>query len=151
MDEDLHAIRALITAQFAALQWSPESAPDFAPFLADFVADAPMYPSRRPLSALTPAAFCARLAGLREDGTLAHFRERPLGIEIAVFGNVAVALAGCEMVENDRQVTRDVSALLLVKEAGRWRIAAQAWDLERPDQPLPARLALPAQQAPGGG
>ena len=143
MEDDLQAIRTLITRQFDALDWSPTQAPDFTPLLEGFLPGASMYPSRRPLAAQTPAAFCARLAGLREDGTLGHFSERPLGIEIGVFGNVAVALAGCEMLENGTQITRDVSALLLVKDEGHWRIACQAWDVETSARPLPARLAAP--------
>lgn len=141
MDTDKHAIRALITAQFAALDWTQERAPNFGPLLDGFLDGARMFPSRRPLESQTPAAFCARLAALRESGNLGTFSERPLTIEVELFGNVAVALAGCEMLENGTTVTRDVSALLLVKDDDQWRIAAQAWDVERPDRPLPARLA----------
>jgi hypothetical protein len=33
--------------------------------------------------------------------------------------------------------------LLLVKDTGAWRIAAQAWDTERDGTPLPADLLKP--------
>lgn len=77
---------------------------------------------------------------MREQGTLERFVEHMLGLEIRVFGHVAVALAGCEMHENERTVTRDVSAFLLLKDGGHWRIAAQGWDRERADLPLPPAL-----------
>lgn len=64
-----------------------------------------------------------------------------LGMQISVFGHVAVALAGCEMLENGHNVTRDVSGFLLVKDDGHWRIAPQGWDMEREGLPLPAALA----------
>ena len=55
-----------------------------------------------------------------------------------MFGNVAVAVAGCEITENDASVNRGVEMMILVKDAGTRRIAAQAWDTERDGQRLPA-------------
>lgn len=142
MHTDRDAIEALIRAQFAALSWAPGSVPDYRPLLDGFLADAKLYPSRRPLAPQTPAAFCSRLDGLRTSGALTRFSERVSGLEVAIFGRVAVAMAGCEMLENDDTVTRDVSAFLLVKDDEGWWIAAQAWDVERPDLTISARLGL---------
>jgi hypothetical protein len=47
-----------------------------------------------------------------------------------VFGNVAVAIAHCDMLENGTDVNRGVEMLLLVKDEGMWRIVSQAWDSE---------------------
>ena len=33
---------------------------------------------------------------------------------------------------------RGIEAMLLVKEDGVWKIVSQAWDIEGPDNPLPA-------------
>ena len=63
-----------------------------------------------------------------------------LGQEIRIFGNVAVAVAACQMTENDEQVNRGVEMMLLIKEAGAWRIVAQAWDVARDSKPIPADL-----------
>jgi len=142
---DIAAIRAVIAAQFAALVWQPGTAPDYAPLLEGFVDDARLYPARRPLAPQSATEFCARLDRLRANGELASFAEHLLGVEIRVFGNVAVALAGCAMLENDSGTSRDVSGFLLVRDQARWRIAAQAWDYERPGLALPAHLA----EAPG--
>ena len=75
------------------------------------------------------------------EGTkLRSFAEAVLGTEIRVFGNVAVALAACEMTENGADVQRGVEMLLLIRNAGAWQIVAQAWDTERPSQPIPMQL-----------
>jgi ketosteroid isomerase-like protein len=63
-----------------------------------------------------------------------------LGAEIKVFGNVAVAMAACENTENGTTITRNVEALLLVKEDGAWKIVSQAWDTESETNPVPAHL-----------
>jgi hypothetical protein len=60
---------------------------------------------------------------------------------VRVFGNVAVAFAACEMLENGSTLTRDVSAIVLVRDGGAWRIVAQAWDVESGSRKLPADLA----------
>ena len=49
---------------------------------------------------------------------LRSFQEVVLGTEVRVFGNVAVALAACEMTENDGAVNRGVEMLLLIKNGG---------------------------------
>jgi hypothetical protein len=80
---------------------------------------------------------------LEADGKLKTFHETMLGTTINVFGNVAVALGGCEMLENGEEVTRDVGAFLFVKDDGEWKIAGQAWDLETDDKLIPANLRKP--------
>ena len=68
------------------------------------------------------------------------FRERVLGAQIRTFGNVAVAAAACEITENDAKVTRGVEMILLVKDAGAWRIVAQAWDTAKNGASIPDDL-----------
>jgi ketosteroid isomerase-like protein len=48
---------------------------------------------------------------------------------VHVFGDVAVAAAGCEMAENGTKANRDVEMMLLVKDVGGWKIVAQASDI----------------------
>ena len=81
------------------------------------------------------------MPGLRAAGKLVSFQETPLGCTVRVFGNVAVAFAACEMLENGSTVTRDVSAIVLVRDAGTWRIAAQAWDVATESNRIPRDLA----------
>lgn len=137
-DDDL--IEALVKAQFAALKWDDRHAADWQAFETGFLADAQLVPAARPAKLQPVTAFIARMQGLAANGVLRSFSERALAIHIKRYGNVAIALAGCEMAENNDVITRDVSAFLLVKSADRWHIAAQAWDAETPSNPLPADL-----------
>ena len=141
-DGDVRAIQSLIARQFASLSWAPGAPADWEAFAADFLPEAPLYPAARPVRRQTAAAFVERMKALA--GTkLRSFREGVLGTEVRVFGNVAVALAACEMTENEADVSRGVEMLLLVKDDGAWRIAAQAWDTESPSKPIPRQLVGP--------
>lgn len=121
-------IEALLQAQFAALAWGGGKNADWELFAEGFLPGAPLYPAARPVRASSVELFRARMEALAEDGTLECFSERLINARILVCGNVAVALAGCEMRENEKQTTCDVNAILFVKNDGVWRIAAQAWD-----------------------
>jgi hypothetical protein len=98
-----------------------------------------MIASRRPAQAQTVATFLDRMKGLAAS-TLPGFEERALGGYVHVFGNIAVALVAGETRENAAEVNRDVSGYLLIKDGGRWKIAAQAWDKERPDLSIPKAM-----------
>jgi hypothetical protein len=84
------------------------------------------------------------MKGLAES-KLRSFAEAVLGVEVRIFGNVAVAVAGCEITENNADATRGVEMMLLVKDAGVWRIAAQAWDTEGDSKRLPPELLASAK------
>src|SRR5262245_64922271 len=73
--------------------------------------------------------------------SLCNFREVIVGDPIVhVFGNGAVAVAVCEIVENNADTNRGVEMILLVKDDGVWRIAAQAWDTENVTRRIPDEL-----------
>ena len=137
---DVHEIEQLIARQFGSLSWSPGTSADWDAFAADFLPGASLYPSARPVKCQSVDAFVERLAGLA-GSKLQSFHEDVLGTEVRVFGNVAIAAAGCETTENESGTSRGVEVLLLVKEEGRWRIAAQAWDSESEAAPLPPELS----------
>ena len=137
--DDVQAIEAVIARQFASLSWTPGAPADWDRFAADFFPEASLYPAVRPAKRQTIETFIERMKGL--DGTkLRSLEEAVLGTEIHVFGNVAVAVAVCEMTENGAEVHRGVEMLLLIKNAGAWQIVSQAWDTESPSQPIPMRL-----------
>jgi hypothetical protein len=137
--DDIAAIEALIARQFAALSWTPETPADWNGFADDFTADATLYPSARPAKSQSVTAFLARMKGLAGT-TLRSLQETALGAEIIVSGNVAVAVAPCEMVENGSETSRNVEMMLLVKTEGRWRIAAQDWDKAGGERPVLRRF-----------
>ena len=137
--DDVRAIEAIIERQFGSLKWRPGTTGDWDRFAADFFPEASLYPAARPAKRQTVEAFIERMKSL-EETKLRSFEEAVLGTEIRVFGNVAVALAACEMIENGAEVHRGVEMLLLIKDADAWQIVSQAWDSESPSQPIPIRL-----------
>jgi hypothetical protein len=142
-EDDLAAIRAVLARQFRALQWEPGRPADWNEFRSTFFADTTFVPAARPAQRRSVEEFIARMQRLEADGKLKTFHETMLGTTIQLFGNVAVALGACEMLENGEEVTRDVGAFLFVKDGGKWWIAGQAWDLETDANPIPAHLRKP--------
>lgn len=141
-DEDLQAIRALIANHFQALRWRPGEPIDWATFSADFIPDASLIPAARPVRRQTLEAFLARMNGVAKD-KLRSFEEKTLGMQVLRFGNVAVVLAASEMLENGSERNYDVSGYLVVKDAGKWRIAAHAWDHASDELSVPEPLRRP--------
>lgn len=135
-ERDLKAIRDLIGRQFASVTWTEDQAADWSAFAADFLSDAPLFPAARPVSARSVPDFVARMKELPE-GELTSFEQSLRGVRVMLFGNVAVAFGVCENLENGSTIHRGIEAFLLVKDAGHWRIAAQAWDMERDGLTVP--------------
>ena len=133
------AIRALIGAHFESLKWTPSTQPDWDTFSVDFLPEALLFPAARPVQARTLDAFIERMNKVAQ-GTLHTFEEHTLGMQILVFGNVAVVLAASQMLENENEVNHDVSGYLLVKSEDKWRIAAHAWDKTTEQRPVPGHL-----------
>jgi hypothetical protein len=141
--DDVAAIRALIRTQFLSLAWTRTADAAWDAFGQGFFPGATLFPAARPVKPQTVEQFVARMQGLRAEGKLVSFEETPLGCAVSVFGNVAVAFAACEMLENGSTLTRDVSAIVLIRDGGAWRIVAQAWDIENESRRIPAELAAP--------
>ncbi|MER8568615.1 nuclear transport factor 2 family protein [Mesorhizobium sp. M0924] len=139
VESDCNAIRALISRQFASISWKAAGEPDWEKFRSDFFPDAQMFPSSRPARPQSIPAFIKRMSSLAGSDLLS-LDERVLGSKIQVFGNVAVAVIACENVENEINLERVVEMMLLVKDQGNWKIAAQAWDKAGEDTSLPTDI-----------
>ena len=137
--DDETAILALIGAHFDGLKWTPTTQPDWEAFSADFLPDAHLFPAARPVQMKTLGEFIERMNGVSQ-GSLHTFEEHTLGMQFLIFGNVAVVLAASEMLENETEVNHDVSGYLLVKNEGKWSIAAHAWDKASEQMPVPEEL-----------
>ncbi len=136
-DED--AIRSLIGAHFEAMRWTPLTALDWQTFSADFLPEALLFPAARPVQVRTLQSFIERMNEVARK-SLHTFEEHTRGMQILLFGNVAVVLAASEMLENESEINHDVSGYLLVKSEGKWRIAAHAWDKATNQMPVPPYL-----------
>ena len=137
--DDLRAIKTLIAHHFDSLRWTAGARPDWETFSADFLPDASLYGAARPVRRQTLDAFIARMNGVAE-GTLHSFEEKTLGMQVLIFGKIAVVLAASEMLENGTNVNHDVSGYLVLKNEGTWRIAAHAWDKASEQKPVPEHL-----------
>jgi hypothetical protein len=140
-NDDISAIRELIRTQARRLSWAENRPADWDGFRSGFHPAAHMIASARPARPQSVDEFLGRMKDLSQ-GSLRSFAEKALGGKVFVFGNIAVALVAGETIENGRETNRDVSGYLLVKEDGRWRIAAQAWDKERPEQKIPPTMLI---------
>lgn len=117
-EAEIAAIREVIARQFASISWSPERPSDWSAFKADYLAEAVLFPAARPVAPKSVEAFVERMKGVAEN-QLESLQETLLGAEIRVFGNIAIAMATCGMVENGGDLQRGVEATLLVREDGR--------------------------------
>jgi hypothetical protein len=141
-NSDEREIRELIAAQAKRLSWSPDRPGDWEGYKSGFHPDALMVASSRPAKTQAVDAFLGRMKALA-GGSLRSFAERALGGQVHVFGNIAVAIIAGETLENDKELNRDVSGYLLVKDADRWSIVAQAWDKATPEQCIPDAMLTP--------
>jgi hypothetical protein len=139
--DDHKAIRAIIDRQFGSLNWSPTTSANWSAFVGDFLPGASLYPAARPANPQKPEDFVERMKGLATS-KLRSFKESALGHEIRVFGNVALAVAVCQITENEEQITRGIEMMLLIKTEDRWQIVSQAWDTESESKPIPADLLV---------
>ena len=137
--QDDDAIRELVGNHFEALRWSPGTEADWDRFAEDFLPEAQLFPAARPVATKSVEGFIARMKSVALGG-LQSFEEHTRGMRIQRFGNIAVVLASSELLENGAETNHDVSAYLLVKTDGAWRIAAHAWDKVTDDTPLPDDL-----------
>ena len=132
---DMIAIRDVVARQFASASWTPDNPADWSAFAADFLPGAPLYPAARPAQFQTVEAFIERMRGLA-SASLPSLTERLLDLQIRGTAKIATAIAVCEIAENDAKPNRNVELMLLVKTEGVWKIAAQCWDAESPDDPV---------------
>jgi len=138
-EADREAIRMVIARQFSSLSWNAVRAADWDGFSADFLPGAQLFPAARPVRPVSVPDFVARMKTAAAS-TMPVFEEALLGIQIRLYGKVAVALAVCGQRQREASPERAVEALLLLKEDETWRIAAQGWDKERDDEPIPEAM-----------
>ena len=121
------------------MRWQPGSNPDWERFRQDFLPEAQLFGAARPVQPRTVEGFIERMETVARKN-LHTFEEHTRDMKILRFGNVAVALALSEMLENGEEENQDISGYLLVKSDGKWRIAAHAWDQATEENPAPKDL-----------
>jgi hypothetical protein len=148
---DGSSVDAIVTALYAAVSHGPDSAPNWKRLRALFLPGAIVVPPKRSgaetISALDAAGFEDRIrrsiAGRRERGERLGFTEREIARRENRFGAVCQVLSTYETLWSPHErppFSRGVHSIQLVSDGRRWWIASLAWDVERPDQPIPAEF-----------
>lgn len=136
-DESKNAILDVIRTLYQALNWGPDKAPGWEAFKSCFHESARLYPSARPMEAVSVDAFVERMDAQRKNGNLASFSETMLGEDVLVFGNVAVAFSAYETLMNDGDTSRGLNAFHFAHDGNEWKVLTLAWDNASADLPLP--------------
>ncbi len=136
-DDNKGAILGVIRQLYEALNWNDTKAPAWDAFKSCFHETARLYPSARPLDALSVDSFVDRMDAQRKNGNLAVFSEAMLGEDVLVFGNIAVAFSAYETTMNGGDRSRGLNAFHLARDGEAWKVLSLAWDNETADQPLP--------------
>ena len=136
---DEEQIRALVAEHFEPMRWNESDAPDWERFRNDFLPGAILCGAARPVQLRSLEEFIDRMETVARKN-LTSFEEHTRGIKVLQFGNVAVAFAMSEMLENCTEENHDISAYLLVKSEGNWSIMAHAWDQASEEKPVPDDL-----------
>ena len=138
MNDD-EEIRTLIGNHFEPMRWNPNIEPDWDRFREDFLSGALLCGAARPAQVRSLEGFIERMETVARKN-LESFEEHTKGMKILRFGNIAVALAMSELLENGNEVSHDISGYLLVKSDGHWSIVAHAWDQAGEKNPVPDEL-----------
>ncbi|SHG36691.1 nuclear transport factor 2 family protein [Cognatishimia maritima] len=136
---DTDAISQLILDHFEGMRWDEKSNPDWERFRRDFHPSAILCGAARPAEPKSVEAFVERMEAVAIKN-LKSFEEHTATLEIMHFGNIAVALARSDMLENGSEENQDISAFLLVKSEGKWSILGHAWDQVDEDSTMPTAL-----------
>jgi len=129
LSSDYKKIQKLIYQQFESLQWTDEVGANWSLFESGFGQCATLFPAKRPVEPITPKQFQQRMSELRTKNILSDFNEKVTACDIRIYGNIATAIVGCEMQENNNTYTYDINAMILLKDENQWRIVSQAWDV----------------------
>lgn len=138
---DIEEIGAVCPRLYEAVGWSAGKAPDWAAFRDCCHPQILLVPLGS--GAPTPIgleAFIEGMEGQRTSGAVRQLSEVETGREVTGYANLASVRSSFIATINGVE-RRGVTFAHLVRENGRWRIVATAWENEREDDPLPSELA----------
>ena len=145
---DAVSVDAIVAALYASVSYAPGAMPDFDRMRGIFLPVGMLIPPKRPnediFSTLDVDQFAERfkkgMAARKEKGEPGGFQEKEIGRRTDCFGNVCQIFSTYESkyaVSDEKPFTRGINSMQLVKDGRRWWIASVAWDVERPDNPIP--------------
>ena len=148
---DWSSVDAIVTALYASVSHGPDYEPNWKRLRALFLPQARIVPPKAAgadeLRVLDPETFEGRVRryidGRRERHERLGFTEREVARRENRYGNVCQIFSTYETRWSPHEAPpfqRGVHSIQLVDDGRRWWIAALVWDVERPENPIPAEL-----------
>lgn len=144
---DTTTIEGTIAALYAAVGFDPDGEPQWEQLRALFVDGARLIPPQvgePPALKVTDFDDWMResrafLAGPGREIGARGFRERELASRVERFGSLAHVFSsyGSYFADEEEPFARGINSIQLVRRDGRWLLLSIAWEVERPELPLP--------------
>ena len=153
---DAVSVDAIVAALYASVSHGPDALPDFERMRAIFLPVGMLVPPKKPsediFTTLDVDGFADRvrksLATRKEKNEPAGFVEREIGRRTDCFGNVCQVFSTYESKNapsDEKPFQRGINSIQLLRDGRRWWIASVIWDIERPDNPIPAQYLTPGK------
>lgn len=151
---DAMSVDSIVAALYASVSHAPDASPDFERMRGIFMYVGMLVPPVRPGEEITgrdidgfAEGYKSSAAALKEKEGATGFFEREIARRTDCFGKVCQVFSTYESrhTESDaKPFERGINSIQLVRDGKRWWISSVAWDVERPDNPIPPQY-LPAR------
>ena len=152
---DAATVESVVAALYASVSHAPDAAPDFERMRGIFLYVGMLVPPTKPgeeIKVMDVDTFSEKYqksaaAKKEKSEAAAGFFEREIARRTDCFGNVCQVFSTYETrhaASDEKPFDRGINSIQLVREGKRWWIASVAWDVEKPDSPIPAPY-LPAK------
>jgi hypothetical protein len=145
---DAASVESAVAAFYASVSHGPDASPDFERMRSIFLYVGMIVPPKPAGEKIAVsdvdglADRYAKSAAARKDKAATGLFEREIARRTDCFGNVCQVFSTYEsrFTQDDaKPFERGVHSIQLLRDGGRWWIASAAWDIERPDNPIPAQ------------
>ncbi len=146
---DAMSVESVVAALYASVSHAPDATPDFERMRGIFLYVGMLVPPAKPgeeIKVTDVDGFEERLkksAAARKETTepVTGFFEREIARRTDCFGNVCQIFSTYESrhtASDAAPFQRGINSIQLVRDGKRWWIASVAWDVEKPENPIPA-------------
>jgi hypothetical protein len=147
---DAASVESIVAALYASVSHAPDASPDFERMRGIFLYVGMLVPPAKPgeeFKVMDVDQFSDRyqkgVAARKEKAEAATgFFERETARRTDCFGNVCQVFSTYDSrhtLSDAAPFQRGINSIQLVRDGKRWWIASVAWDVERPDNPIPAQ------------
>lgn len=145
---DAASVESAVAAFYASVSHGPDASPDFERMRAIFLYVGMIVPPRTAGDRFAVsdvdglADRYAKSAAARKEKGATGLLEREIARRTDCFGNVCQVFSTYEsrFTEADaKPFERGIHSIQLLRDGTRWWIASVAWDVERPDNPIPVQ------------